>query len=54
MCEYCETTKEYIENHNTHGIEVNVCTDCAIRNGYRTVDWYKDNEHKLDFDWKQI
>jgi hypothetical protein len=43
MCIYCETNKS-IENHRTRGIFVKVCKDCAIMNGYRTVEWYEDNK----------
>jgi len=53
MCEYCETTK-FIETQSYHGQIVKVCTDCAIRNGYRSVIWYQTNEHKLDFDWRDL
>ena len=53
MCRYCEKSK-FIENHISFDVKVKVCTDCAIKNGFRSVDWYKDNEHRLDFDWREI
>ncbi len=60
MCDKCldakatETHKDYWMPNST----VSLCTFCAIESGYRTVDWYKDNEdmimQKYGIDWTKI
>ena len=48
ICEYCETAQA-TETHsfNLSDELVNLCVDCAIVKGYRTPDWYKDNQKLL-------
>ena len=46
MCVYCQEHKA-TEIHKTRGIFVKVCKDCAIINGYRSPDWYKDHKELL-------
>jgi len=57
MCIYCQSNKS-IETHNTNSglytIEIEVCKDCSIRKGFRSVNWYKNHEHELDFDWTDL
>ena len=56
MCVYCEDVATEI--HQTRGIFVKVCKDCAITNGYRTPDWYQEHEELVrnvyGIDWREI
>jgi len=60
MCDKCLEAKA-TETHQDSWMpnsSVSLCTFCAIESGYRTVDWYKDNEdmvmQKYGIDWTKI
>ena len=60
MCDKCLEAKA-TETHDHYGVlnnTVNLCTFCAIESGFRTVDWYKDNEdmilEKYGINWREI
>lgn len=48
ICEYCETAQA-TETHKLNYLNdlIYLCEDCAIVKGYRTTDWYKDNQKLL-------
>tara|TARA_R100000353_G_C6347225_1_gene152217 strand:+ start:243 stop:419 length:177 start_codon:yes stop_codon:yes gene_type:complete len=58
MCWNCEENK-INETHELWGTTWKLCTDCSILHGFRTIDWYKDNQELLAnkykiYDWRQI
>jgi len=60
MCEKCLENKA-TETHDNYGVLqnlVNLCKDCAIQSGFRTINWYEDNEDmvlkKYGLDWRTI
>ena len=60
MCDKCleaKATETHQDSWMPNG-SVSLCTFCAIESGYRTVDWYKDNEdmvmQKYGIDWTKI
>jgi hypothetical protein len=60
MCDKCLETKATETHQDSWNLNstVNLCTFCAIESGFRTVDWYKDNEdmimQKYGIDWREI
>jgi len=60
MCDKCLDSKatETHQDSRMPNSYVHLCTFCAIESGYRTVEWYQDNEElvmqKYGIDWREI
>lgn len=60
MCDRClenKATETHKETSYCDGL-FNLCKDCAIISGFRTISWYQENEEmvasKYGIDWKDI